>query len=584
MKTNEHWIKLLLTFAQGAMFKIYLSILLSIISVFAGLVPYWTVYKIILLIINGNINIREVVIYITIAIVAYFIQVICFGSSTMLSHVTAYDILSNIRKKLAQKLMRLPLGVVESKKIGELKSIFVDKVETIELPLAHIIPEVVGNLLLSISIFIYILVIDWRMAMAMLVTVPISFIAFKKLMTGFNETYEHQVASNNYMNSSIVEYIEGIEVIKTFNQSQSSYKKYKDAVNDYKTHTLGWFQRTWTYMNLGASILPSTFLGILPVGVYLVSADMLSYADFFLCLVLSLGVVAPIKNFTNYVNQLKSIQYAITEVHQVLNLEELEVSKKYKHPQNNNIEFDNVGFSYTNDRDSLVFNNLSFEIPEKTFTAIVGESGSGKSTIAKLLSRFWDVTLGEIKIGNVNIKDVDPKNLNELVGFVGQDNFLLNLTFKENIKLGNPEATDEEVENAAKLAQCHEFIEKLPDGYDTNVGTVGDKLSGGEKQRVTIARMILKDAPIIVLDEATAYVDPDNEQKIQEALNVLTRNKTLIVIAHRLSTIQHADQIMVLGKQRILEKGNHNQLIKQGGHYKQMWDMHIGVKEWGVSS
>ena len=189
---------------------------------------------------------------------------------------------------------------------------------------------------------------------------------------------------------------------------------------------------------------------------------------------------------------------------------------------------------------------MSFVIPEKTFTAIVGASGSGKSTIAKLLSRFWDVTSGEIDIGGVNIKDIEPKKLNELVGFVGQDNFLLNLTFKENIKLGNPEASDEAVEEAAKLAQCHEFITKMPEGYDTNVGSVGDKLSGGEKQRVTIARMILKDAPIIVLDEATAYVDPDNEQKIQAALNALTQNKTLIVIAHRLSTIKQADQIIVL--------------------------------------
>lgn len=584
MNTDEHWIKSLLVFGQDAKWKIVLSVVLSIISVFSGLVPYWTVYKIILLMIDGNTEMNQVIYYISIAAGAYVIQVICFGSSTMLSHVTAYDILSNIRKQLAHKLMRLPLGVVESKKIGELKSIFVDKVETIELPLAHIIPEVVGNLLLSISIFVYIVIIDWRMACAMLITVPIAFFAFKKLMSGFNETYEEQMASNNYMNSSIVEYIEGIEVIKTFNQSQNSYKKYKDAVSAYKTHTLNWFKSTWGYMNLGASILPSTFLGVLPLGMYLISIDQLNYAEFFICLVLSLGVVAPIKNFTNYVNQLKSIQYAITEVRQVLNLEELEVSKSFKEPKNHQITFNDVGFSYSNDKDNLVFNHLSFDIPEKTFTAIVGASGSGKSTIAKLLSRFWDVTSGEIDIGGVNIKDIEPKKLNELVGFVGQDNFLLNLTFKENIKLGNPEALDEAVEEAAKLAQCHEFITKLPEGYDTNVGSVGDKLSGGEKQRVTIARMILKDAPIIVLDEATAYVDPDNEQKIQAALNALTQNKTLIVIAHRLSTIKQADQIIVLGHQQILEKGDHARLLDMNGQYKQMWDMHIGAKDWGVSS
>ncbi len=398
------------------------------------------------------------------------------------------------------------------------------------------------------------MLIDWRMASALLVTIPISIFAFKKVMSGFNETYAEQMKSNNYMNSAIVEFIEGIEVIKTFNQSQSSYKKYKDAVDNYKIHTLNWFKNTWGYMNLGASVLPSTFLGILPVGMYLISINQLNYAEFFLCIVLSLGVVAPIKNFTNYVNHLKSIQYALTEVNQILSLEELVLSTKFKKPQHYEIAFNNVGFSYNKDKDDLVFKHLSFTVPENNFIAIVGASGSGKSTIAKLISRYWDVTSGEITIGGINIKDIESKQLNDLVGFVGQDNFLLNLTFKENIKLGNPEATDEAVEKAAKLAQCHEFIEKLPDGYDTNVGTVGDKLSGGEKQRVTIARMILKDAPIIVLDEATAYVDPDNEQKIQEALNVLTQDKTLIVIAHRLSTIQHADQIIVLGKQQILEK------------------------------
>lgn len=561
-----------------------LSILLSIISVFSGLVPYWAVFKIILMMINNTYTINTIMFYIFISLIAYISQVCCFGASTMLSHITAYEILSHIRKKLARKLMHLPLGVVESKKIGELKNIFVDKVETIELPLAHMIPEVIGNLLLSAAIFLYIMLIDWRMACALLVTIPIALFAFNKLMSGFNETYAKQMQSNNYMNSAIVEYIEGIEVIKTFNQSQSSYKKYQDAVDNYKIHTLNWFKNTWGYMNLGASVRPSTFLEILPVGMYLISINQLNYAEFFICIVLSLGVVAPIKNFTNYVNHLKSIQYALTEVNQILILEELALSSRFMEPQSYEIAFNNVGFSYTNDKDERVFKNLSFTVPENHFTAIVGESGSGKSTIAKLISRYWDVTTGEITIGNVNIKNIEPKQLNELVGYVGQDNFLLNLTFKENIKLGNPEASDDAVEKAAKLAQCHEFIKKLPEGYDTNVGSVGDKLSGGEKQRVTIARMILKDAPIIVLDEATAYVDPDSEQKIQEALNVLTRNKTLIVIAHRLSTIQHADQIIVLGNQQILEKGSHQLLLKLEAHYKNMWGMHMHTKDWGINT
>jgi len=339
MDTEEHWIKSLIEFSRKSKFKIIVSVLLSVISVFSGLVPYWSVYKIVLMVVEGHHTMNQMLVYILIALCAYLIQVIGYGGSTMLSHVTAYDILSNIRKQLAQKLMRLPLGVIESKKIGELKNIYVDKVETIELPLAHMIPEVIGNVLLSISIFVFIVMIDWLMACAMLVTVPISFFAFKKLMTGFNETYAKQMASNNYMNSAIVEYIEGIEIIKTFNQSQSSYRKYKDAVNVYKTHTLNWFKNTWIYMNLGASILPSTFLGVLPIGMYLISINQLNDAELFLCLVLSLGVVAPIKNFTNYVNQLKSIQSAIVEVQHVLNLEELEVSNHWNVYQSNEIVF-----------------------------------------------------------------------------------------------------------------------------------------------------------------------------------------------------------------------------------------------------
>ncbi|WP_346842646.1 ABC transporter ATP-binding protein [Staphylococcus lugdunensis] len=584
MTNRSHWFTSLLNFGKDSKGKIVLSVLLSILSVFSGLVPYWAVYRIILYVVAGHKEIHNVLFYIGIALLAYVLQVIFFGCSTMLSHVTAYDILSTIRKRLAQKLMRLSLGVVEAKKIGELKSIMVDKVETIELPLAHIIPEVIGNLLLSLAIFVCMIVIDWRMACAMLITIPISFFAFKKLMSGFNDTYAAQMASNNYMNSSIVEYIEGIEVIKTFNQSQKSYQKYKDAVNDYKTHTLNWFKQTWGYMNLGASILPSTFLGVLPMGMYLVAIHQLDQASFFLCLVLSLGVVAPIKNFTNYVNQLKSIQYAISEVQTILDLEELSQPEQFQQPKNTNITFNDVGFSYTGESEDLVFDHLNFTIPSQTFTAIVGPSGTGKSTIAKLLLRFWDVTRGDILIGDANIKNISPKQLNDLVGFVGQDNFLLNLTFKENIKLGRPEASDQDVIAAAKQAQCHDFIQQLPQGYDTYVGAVGDKLSGGEKQRVTIARMILKDAPIIVLDEATAYVDPDNEQKIQSALNALTHNKTLIVIAHRLSTIKQADQIIVLDQHRIAEQGTHEALLKNQGTYHKMWTIHRGVKDWGVTS
>ena len=268
----------------------------------------------------------------------------------------------------------------------------------------------------------------------------------------------------------------------------------------------------------------------------------------------------------------------------ILEIDELPESQQPSLPQTKDIIFKDVGFSYHNTEQDMIFNHLSFEIPERTYTALVGPSGSGKSTVAKLLLRFWDTTRGDIYIGGVNIKDISPKDLNELIGFVDQDNFLLNLSFKDNIKLGKPEATDEEVIHAAKLAYCHDFISVLPEGYDTVIGSVDDKLSGGEKQRVTIARMLLKDAPIVILDEATAYIDPGSEQQIQQAIASLTHNKTLIVIAHRLSTIKNADQILVIGEKQLLEKGTHKALIEQQGLYHHMWQTHIDSRNWGVSS
>ncbi len=584
MNNHRHWMSSLWEFSKGSQLRLLCSTLLSILSVFAGLIPYWAIYRLILQIIEGARSSNEIKIYIVIAVSAYIIQIISFGASTVLSHVSAYHILSQIRVRLAQKLMRLPLGVIESKSIGELKSLFVDKVEKIELPLAHLIPEVIGNLLLSLAIFISMIIIDWRIALALLITLPLSLFAFQRLMSGFDATYDNQVKSSNYMNSSIVEYIEGIEVIKTFNQSQTSYQKYRDAVHNYKTHTLNWFRDTWGYMSLCLSLLPSTFVGVLPMGMYLVSVHQLNNAQFFLCLVLSLGVVAPIRNFTNYINQIKSIQYAILDVTTILEIDELPESKQPSLPQIKDIIFKDVGFSYHNTEQDMIFNHLSFEIPERAYTALVGPSGSGKSTVAKLLLRFWDTTRGDIYIGGVNIKDISPKDLNELIRFVDQDNFLLNLSFKDNIKLGKPEATDEEVIHAAKLAYCHDFISVLPEGYDTVVGSVGDKLSGGEKQRVTIARMLLKDAPIVILDEATAYIDPGSEQQIQQAIASLTHNKTLIVIAHRLSTIKNADQILVIGEKQLLEKGTHKALIEQKGLYHHMWQTHIDSRNWGVSS
>lgn len=573
---NNNWIKTILNFALDCKGKLTLSVITAIIGVICSIIPYWTVYKLIAIFMEKNATVEYVVYYGAIGIISYIVRYICHGISTSLSHVSAYIILRNIREKLGEKLLKISIGNAAKKTVGEYKSVIVDKVDTIEMPLAHIIPECGAALFLSLGIAIFMLFISWQMTLAMLITVPLALIAYKKLMGNFNELYEAQMQSNKYMNSTIVEYIEGIEVIKTFKQDGNSYQKYKDAVIQYRNHTMSWFKSTWNVMNFASSILPSTFLGTLPVGMILYSNGNLTPADFCICLMLSLGIVSPLTQFTIYINLLKNIEYAVREINEVLQLPDLILADKNVNIDMMDIKLNQVSFSY--DDEHTVLENVSLDIPQNSFTAIVGPSGSGKSTIIKLISRYWDVNGGEITIGEKNIKDIPLKQLNDLIGYVSQDNFLFNESIMENIRMGRPGASDEEVMKVSKLCACHDFIMEFEDGYNSNVGSLGSKLSGGQKQRLSIARMMLKNSPIILLDEATAFIDPDNEEKIQEAIKILTKNKTLIVVAHRLSTVKDANKIVVLGDKNILDVGTHNELLERCNLYRKMWLSHIGAK------
>ncbi|HGQ0644121.1 TPA: ABC transporter ATP-binding protein [Streptococcus pneumoniae] len=580
--SNKNWINTILDFASDCKGKLILSVVMASIGVFFSIIPYWSVYKLMAVFIEQKATGEDVLYYGAIGIIAYFIRYICHGVSTILSHISAYTILRNIRENLGEKLLSISMGNASKKTIGEYKSIIVDKVETIEMPLAHIIPECVAALLLSLGIAIFMVFISWEMALAMFITVPFALMAYKKLMGNFNQLYEAQMKSNKYMNSTIVEYISGIEVIKTFNQDSNSYKKYKDAVNLYKDHTLNWFKSTWSIMNFASSILPSTFLGTLPVGMILYLNGTLTPAEFCICLMLSLGIVIPLTQFTNYVNLLKSIEYAVKDINEILCIPNLISIDNNEHICTTNIKFNNVFFSY--DNENSVLENINIEIPQNSFTAIVGPSGSGKSTIIKLISRYWDVCGGEITIGGKNVKDISLNQLNDLIGYVSQNNFLFNESIMENIRMGNPDASDEEVIEVSKICACHDFIIELEEGYNSNVGSLGSKLSGGQRQRISIARMMLKNAPIILLDEATAFIDPDNEEKIQGAINVLTKNKTLIVVAHRLSTIKNADKIVVLKNKTIFDTGTHDELLEKCDLYKNMWLSHIGAKSKSIVS
>ena len=594
---KEHWVKTLFSFAGPCKGKMTLSVLCAILSVAGGFVPFWAVYEILLLFINRTATLNNILLWCLVGVGGYLIRVICFGISTILAHISAYTILEGIRLKIANRLMRAPLGEVMGRRIGYLKNIIMDKVEDLEPPLAHMIPELTSNLLLPVAIFIWLLAIDWRLGLAVLIAPVLAMIPMFFLMRNYNSQYAAYMEANNHVNNVIIEYVEGIEVVKAFNQSTSSYEKFVGAVKSFKDFTLAWFKSTWKTMNLMMAIMPTTLLGVLPIGLLLTQSGSITPAELAMGIILSLSIVSPLMKATTFINEAKSMEYAVEAANELLNLPVLPDSGRIVPIRHTDIVLQDVSFSYKVNsgkagregglgRDSTeqneVLHDISLKMPQGSFTALVGPSGGGKSTVARLIARFWDVTGGSISIGGTNIKELSIRQLSELVSFVTQDNFLFNCSLKENIRLGNPNATDEEVYAAAKAACCDDFIVRLEKGYDTPAGDAGRRLSGGEKQRIAIARAILKNAPIVILDEATAFTDPQNEDKIQKSIMALSKGKTLLVIAHRLSTIQNADQIVVLKKGQIVDCGKQEELLERCSLYADMWQAHIGAKNWSV--
>ena len=580
---KESWVKILFSFASPCKGKMTLSVLCAILSVAGGFIPFWAVYEILLAFINQTVTLDGILFWCLVGAAGYLIRCVCYGTSTILAHISAYTILQGIRLKIANRLMKAPLGEVMGRQIGYLKNIIMDKVEDLEPPLAHMIPELTSNLLLPIAIFVWMLAIDWRMGLAVLIAPILAMIPMFFLMRNYNSQYAAYMEANNHVNSIIIEYVEGIEVVKAFNQSTSSYEKFVGAVQSFKEFTLAWFKSTWKTMNLMMAIMPTTLLGVLPVGLLLVQNGSISPAELAMGIILSLSIVGPLMKATTFINEAKSMEFAVEAANELLNLPILPDSGKIVSIPHNDIVLDRVFFSYDGSEQNDVLQGVSLKMPEGSFTALVGPSGGGKSTVARLIARFWDVTGGSITIGGKNIKELSIRQLSEMVSFVTQDNFLFNCSLKENIRLGNPNATDEEVYAAARAACCDEFIAHLDKGYDTPAGDAGKRLSGGEKQRIAIARAILKNAPIVILDEATAFTDPQNEDKIQKSIMALSKGKTLLVIAHRLSTIQNADQIVVLKKGQIVDLGKQEELLNRCPLYADMWKAHIGAKNWSVS-
>ena len=383
------------------------------------------------------------------------------------------------------------------------------------------------------------------------------------------------------MNNTIVEYINGMEVVKVFNRDGESYKRFEQDVRGYRDFTLAWYKVCWPWMALYNSILPCLALFTLPIGAYLVLSGASTLPDLALVLCMSFGAGAPLLRALSFMSTLPQINYKITALEQLMNAPALEQKEKPFTGKDHSLSFENVRFAY---KEEEVLHGISLTVPEGSLTALVGESGSGKSTLAKLLVHYYDVTGGSIKVGGQDLREMSVEALNDQISYVSQEQFLFNMSLLENIRLGKPDATDEEVLVAAEKAQCMEFLARLPQGIHTMAGDGGKQLSGGERQRISLARAILKDAPIVVLDEATAFMDPENEEKMNAAIAEIIKGKTVIVIAHRLHSIVNADQICVLNNGRVARIGRHKMLLENCPEYTKLWQAAEGSAAWGVTA
>ena len=581
---KKSWMKSLFAYAEGENKRLVLSVVLSVLSVVLGLVPFYCMYQVICLFAAGAATAAAIVKWCLLALAVYAVKILLFSLSTGVSHAMAYTILESLRLRLADRFLHAPLGDVENHSIGEIKNMMVDKIENMEPPLAHMIPEGAGHIVLPIISIAALLCLDWRLALASLVTFPLSFVCMGLTFKISGDSFARYDQSSNDMNSAIVEYIEGIEVIKAFGRAGVSYEKYAGAITDFRTFVVKWLTSTFATMKLSFALFPSTLIGTLPVALALANSGTITGAQAALAVMLSISMVGSLAKLEVFSENMRQVKFTVESLEGFLEMPELPQPSVRADVKRTDVELKNVRFSYTGDEKDEVLHGVDLTLPEGSFTALVGPSGGGKSTVAKLIARFWDVTSGEITIGGVNVKDMPLSQLSEYVSFVTQDNFLFRCSLLENIRLGDPNATDEQVKAAARAAQCEEFIAKLPQGYDTPAGEAGKRLSGGEKQRIAIARMMLKNAPIVILDEATAFTDPENEDKLQRSIAALTKGKTLLVIAHRLSTIRNADNIVVLKSGQIVAQGTQEQLLDSCPLYRDMWQAHIGAKSWAVSS
>ena len=567
-------------FASEKKQQLTFSVILSVLSSIFGIVPYIAVAVLLQSALEGRLTMEWAVLLPVIALCGFFLKHWLYAKSTLCSHKVAYEIIKNIRVAVMRKMSRVSMGTVQSKSSGEFKQLIMDDADRLEVPIAHAIPEMIASTLVPVLVILYLLLIDWRMALAALATGVIGNVIYYCMLIGRGEMMKEYMASNANMNATIVEYVNGMEVIKAFNQTASSMDRFQSSVLKVRDVTTKWYRHCWPFMSISQAILPTSIAFVLPVGMALFSNGTVSIPELILSILLSMAIVGSLQTFLDFWESLAVIAEVQPRIQALLDMEEFPEPKQPKHSSGADVEMKDVHFGYG---DSEIIHGISFVAKAGTITALVGPSGSGKSTLAKLIARFWDVDAGAVLVGDTDIRELALSELTEQISYVSQENFLFNMSLRDNIRIGKPEATDKEVEWAAAQAGCDEFITQFPQGYDTNAGDAGARLSGGERQRIAIARAILKDAPIVILDEATAFTDPENEDKLQRSIDRLTKGKTLIVIAHRLSTIMYADQILVLEDGQITARGTHEQLLASSETYLDMWKAHISAMDWSMN-
>ena len=553
------------------------SVVLAAGSVIFKVIPYFMIADVVKMFLDSN---REFEAYLVKAVwiaLSFILAELLHSLSTALSHKATFTVLANIRKTCCEKLARVPLGYVKDTSSGTFKNILVERIDSIETTLAHIVPEFTSNLLAPVIILIYFFLTDWRLALWSLVPVVVGFLSYFGMMLDYKPSFERTVQTTKDLNDAAVEYIDGIEVIKAFGKTESSYAKFTKAAMAYADSFISWMKRCSIFHALMMVVTPYTLLTVLPFGAHYVENGTLTIPDFIMCIILSLGIVGPLITVGSYTDDLGKIGVIVGEVVGILEQPELKrPAESTALPKDNSITLTDVKFGY---HDKEILHGVTMELKAGTVNAIVGPSGSGKSTIAKLIASLWDVNSGSIKIGGVDIKQLSLTDFNQKIAYVAQDNYLFNESVRENIRQGNPDATDEQVIEVTKKSGCYEFIMQLENGFDTIVGGAGGHLSGGERQRISIARAMLKDAPIVILDEATAYTDPENEAILQNSIAKLVAGKTLIVIAHRLSTVKDSDQIFVINDGNVAAHGTHEELLASCPLYKEMWNAHISAKD-----